>query len=863
MSQSEQTTPMMRQYLSIKEQHKDQVLLFRMGDFYELFFEDALLAANILGIALTKRGDVPMCGIPYHALENYLPKLTDENLKIAICEQLESPEEAKKREGYKAVVRRDVVRIITPGTIVEESLLDDKAPNYLAAIVQNKNHFGICFIDLSTRAVYVTEADKATLSAELAKISPKEILLSEKTQLDSELTYIFAEYRSKIVYQVDSNFDYAKCKKRTCDLYKIASTEIFGTISKAGVAAIGAVLEYLSITQKANIPDLPFPRIINQSEYMQIDAGTRRNLEIVKTLGGNYKNSLLSIIDNCVTKPGSRLLYDYISNPLAQVSKIRDRLDITEYFYNNQNLTEKIRAILKQISDIERALSRIAMRRAFPRDLLAIKYAISFALQLKELLFVEQTDWYQDLPCDQEILTIIDDAINDDAPVNCLNGGVVKLSYHPKVAELSELINESSKLIEKLQTNYRIETGIDNLKISNNNIFGFFVEVSAKSSSRILSDKFIHKQTMSNAVRYITTELKELESSIINANAFLVSLEQEIFADICSKIMYKAEILSVMSRNLSEIDVACSFAKISYERSYVKPEMLDSLELEIKGGRHPIVELSLKASGKAFVSNDCRFSDEQKILLITGPNMAGKSTFLRQNAIIIIMAQIGCFVPAASAKIGVVDKLFSRIGAADDLSKGQSTFMVEMIETSAILLQSTQRSLIILDEVGRGTSTYDGVSIAWSVLEYMHNQIGARALFATHYHELVELEKMLPNLQNYTIKISEHNGKVIFMHKIIPGAADKSYGIHVAELAGLPKMVTRRAKQILQKLEKDYGDFKLSDHNMSLFDYAQNKVDANEDLLLLKEKLDKINPDSLSPKEALEILYKLKTRVLD
>ncbi len=829
-----------------------------MGDFYELFFDDAVLAARILGIALTKRADVPMCGIPHHALENYLSKLTDENLKIAICEQLESPEEAKKRDGYKAVVKRDVVRIITPGTIIEESILDEKAPNYLISIVQDKNHFGLCYIDLSTRAIFVCNAEKSALSSELAKISPKEILLSEKTQLDTELIYIFSEYRSKIVYQVDSNFDYVKCKKRICDLYKIASYEIFGNLSKSEVSAIGAVLEYISITQKANIPDLPFPRIINQSEYMQIDAGTRRNLEIVRTLSGNYKNSLLSVMDHCVTKPGSRLLYDYISNPLADVLQINQRLDITEYFYQNQNLTEKIREILKNISDIERALSRIAMKRAFPRDLLAIKYAIGYSLSIKELLFLEKTEIFQDLPCDQEVFALIDQAINDDAPINCANGGVIKTSYHPKIAELSELIYESSGLIEKLQANYRAETGIDNLKIAHNNIFGFFIEVSAKSSSKVTGDHFIHKQTMSNAVRYITSELKELESKIINANAFLVSLEQEIFADICSKIMRKAEILSIMSRNLSEIDVACSFAKISHERSYVRPEISDSTEFEIIDGKHPIVELSLKTSGNVFVPNDCRFSEEQKILLITGPNMSGKSTFLRQNAIIVIMAQIGCFVPAKSAKIGVVDKLFSRIGAADDLSKGQSTFMVEMIETSAILLQSSKRSLIILDEVGRGTSTYDGVSIAWSVLEYIHNQIGARALFATHYHELVELENLLPALRNYTIKISEQNGKVMFMHKIIPGAADKSYGIHVAELAGLPKMVTRRAKQILQKLEKNNSDFTLSDHDMSLFDYAQNRVDLGSDLKALQEKLDQINPDSLSPKEALELLYQLK-----
>ena len=868
MANSTSLTPMMQQYMNIKEQHKDCLLLFRMGDFYELFFDDATIAANILGIALTKRGningsEIPMCGIPHHALNNYLSKLTDADLKIAICEQLESPEEAKKREGAKAVVKREVVRIITPGTIIEDGLIDDNRHNYLLSITKNKSNCAICYIDLATCSISITEIDIKHVSSELAKLNPKEILLSDNFQLDQNMLHILAAYKGKLVYQVDSNFDYIKCAARIKDIYQIHSLDALGNLSKLQISAIGAILEYLSITQKANIPELTFPKIINISDHMQIDAGTRRNLEITKTLTSGYKGSLLDILDICITKSGKRLLLDWVSNPLANINIIQDRLNITEFFYKNQNLISKIRLILKQISDIERALSRIAMKRAFPRDLTAIKFALTHSLELKELLFNAKADnlIYENLIYESEIFDLIDSSINENAPINPSDVGIIKPSYHPRISELSKIIYDSSSVIQELQIKYRAETGIDNLKISHNNIFGFFVDVTAKASSKIQNDKFIHKQTLASSVRYITTELKELESKIINAKALMLGLERELFADICRRILiYKEQLLS-MSRNISEIDVFCSFARLAKERSYVRPEITNDTSFDIKDGKHPIVEVNLKSSAGNFVPNSCNLSDHEKLWLITGPNMAGKSTFLRQNALISIMAHIGSFVPASFAKIGLIDKLFSRIGAADDLSNGNSTFMVEMIETSAILNQSTDRSLIILDEVGRGTSTYDGVSIAWSSLEYIHNNIGARALFATHYHELTELEKLLPNLKNYTIKISENDGKIMFLHNIIPGAADKSYGIHVAELAGIPKQVTRRAKQILQKLERDSVDFKISDHNMSLFDYAQNQIDDNEDLVELKNKLDEINPDSLSPKEALDAIYKLKEKV--
>lgn len=816
-------TPMMQQYLKIKKEHLDCLILFRMGDFYELFFEDAIIAAKILNIALAKKGkiktitseeEINMCGVPFHAIDVYLHKLTNEGFKIAICEQLETPEEAKKR-GYKAVVQRDIVRIITPGTITEESILDASTPNYLSSVVQDKDNYAICYIDLSTASLYLTVTDEINILSELIRISPKEILMSEKMQKDIRNSNIFNNFRKVITYQVDSNFDPKKCQKRIEEIYKIHSITPIGLSSKLEISALGSILEYLILTQKSNFPSLPFPQIIKQNEYLKIDAATRLNLEIVKTLKGERKNSLLDIIDYTVSKPGSRLLYNYMSNPLCKIEDISLRHNMVEFFLNFYELTLKARKDLAQIPDVEKSLAKILNKRVMPFDLLNIKTAIYFSLEIKKLfLNISYPNFFDEifigLSSDQEIFDLIDQAISNEAPNNFSDGGVINPKFNYKLQELSDLIENSTDIVNQLANEYRNETAIENLKISYNNLIGFYIEVTLKNSAKINSEKFIHKQTLATSVRYITHELKEIENKILQAKNNILALEQQIFQEICDHVFKKIDKLYKMSQAISLIDVFCALAVCARENNYVKPVITEQPILIIDDGRHPVIEKNLNAEHKFFIANNTNlgldiknFNDQEELIwLITGPNMAGKSTFLRQNALIVILAQMGSYVPASNAVIGVVDKLFSRIGASDDLSKGLSTFMVEMVETATILAQATAKSLIILDEVGRGTSTYDGVAIAWAVLEYLHNKIQARTFFATHYHELVNLSFDLPRIANYTIKIHENDDKIIFTHKIIPGYADRSYGIHVAELAGLPKQVVNRARQILQKLEK-------------------------------------------------------------
>ena len=856
-------TPMMQQYFDVKFAHMDALVLFRMGDFYELFLEDAVTASQVLGIALSKRGkngdhDIHMCGVPHHALESYLPKLVDEGHKVAICDQLESPIEAKKR-GYKAIVKRGVVRIITQGTITEESIINVANPNYLISVVINKDKSALSYLDLSTSEFGVMEMSVGELNSELARLYPKEILLSDKVQAHNEQHAIFAPYRSKIVYQVDSYFAHAKCLKSIEGFYNIVSTEAIGPLSDLQISAIGSILEYIRMTQKNNLPDLPFPELLDLSELMVIDSSTRRNLELINNLSGGYKNSLLSSINYTITKQGSRLLYQYLSSPLTNKDKINHRLSITEFFYNNEALSDKLRQLLKTTGDIERLLARIALGRGNPRDLLAIKHSLLTAEKIKREFGIKLPEEIayilQSLSFDEELLQSIEDAIKDEAPNQISDGGFIKTSYHPKLVELYNLIDHSSDIMAKLKAEYQQETGVDNLRICHNNILGLFIEVTPKNAHKITDPKFIHRQSIATAVRYTTAKLQQIESEMVNAKTLAIALEHEIFGKICAKVMKEAEALRRLASSISQLDLFTSLAYLAHEHGYSKPEMTDDNSFMIKGGRHPVVERNM-SDRQSFVPNDCDLSEHQRLWLITGPNMAGKSTFLRQNALIVILAQMGSFVPASYAKIGVVDKLFSRIGAADDLSKGQSTFMVEMIETSAILAQSSAKSLIILDEVGRGTSTYDGLSIAWGSLEYIHDKLRCRSLFATHYHELTILSETLHSLRNYTIKINEIDGKILFLHQIIAGSADRSYGIHVAELAGLPKPVIKRAKEILHKLEKSASSQNENlRSNFSLFEYAPALEEATNPTL---ELLASIDPDDLSPKEALEKLYELK-----
>jgi DNA mismatch repair protein MutS len=867
-------TPVMKQFLDIKFANIDCLLLFRMGDFYELFYEDAITAARVLGIALTKRGksgedEITMCGVPHHAIENYLNKLLEDGFKVAICDQLETPEQAKKRGGYKAVVNRGVVRIITPGTIIEESLLETGAPNYLVNIAINKSSAALSYIDLSTSEIAVISIPEAQIINELARLRPKEILLAEKYRSSDLASQISLMLDMRISFQVDSFFAANKCLKNLLEFYKIKDIGAIGELQEIQITALGGVIEYLSITQMDNLPKLPKPKILNYQKLMTIDASTRRNLEICLVPSGSVKGSLFDCIDHSVTKSGSRLLYKYISTPLIDMNAINNRLQITKYFHEDIAFTNTVRGYLKKTGDLERCITRLNMGRSTPKDLLSIKYTIEIAQEIRAAFVnkkgVELPPHIEKLVSSlfglNDLYEMIDSVIKDDAPNLLTSGNIIKHEYHPKIKELYELINNSQVAIEKLRDQYRKETAIDTLKISNNNVLGLFIDITARHANKVLDEKFVHRQTTANSIRYTTKELQKLESEIVNARILAISLEQEIYSELCQKITDNQLALYKMSESLSLLDVYCNFAYIADEYNYVMPQMSSDIIFDIKGGRHPVVEKSLKKSRENFVENDCDLQFDQRVWLLTGPNMAGKSTYLRQNAIIAILAHIGSFVPAKSAHIGVFDKIFSRIGAGDDLNKGQSTFMLEMLETSAILAQATHKSLIILDEVGRGTSTFDGVAIAWSVLEHLHDKIRARCLFATHYHELIKMEEILPALKNYTVAVDDTEGRVLFLHKIKRGSTDKSYGVHVAQMAGLPPSVIKKATELLGKFEKDSAKsnkkiMKEESYNLNLFEMNSSSENMNHKKIF--DEMIEIEPDKLSPREALEVLYKLK-----
>ena len=874
-------TPMMKQYLDAKFAHLDCFILFRMGDFYELFYEDAVSCSKILGIALSKRGkvdslDIPMCGVPHHALDMYLPKLIKDGHKVAICEQMESPEAAKKARGYKAVVRREVVKIITPGTITDEKLLDTKIPNYLTSIVFEAEMCHIAYADLSTFDFYITSTKIDNLISELEKVSPREIIVSENITNNPSTFRLIEPYRSKLVYQVPSYFSYAKCRRGIEEFYSISTIESLGDFSNNQISTIGSILEYIRMTQKEAIPNINFPIEIVQGEHMLIDASTRRNLELVFDNSGSKKTSLFGVLDNTVTNIGSRTLYKFITNPLADHEKINARLEITNLFFNQLNITENIRTILSSVSDIERIIAKIAMAKSMPQDLVALSESLKLSDTIKSILYrhFNTTDSSLlhsirlNLVSLQEIGDIIDNTLLIASSEDSKNTSFINPNFHPRLQELNEIINNSEVLIRRLERQYRHKTGIEGLKILSNNVLGFFVEIKPKFAAKMTDPSLIHRQSLTSCIRYTSQDLQDLENKLNNAANRKITLEQEIFDNLCKQILVNSSKIKNIARNIALIDVFCGLAINAYKFSYSKPEITNTSQFIIKDGRHPVIERILSKE-IPFISNDCNLNFDNRLWLITGPNMAGKSTFLRQNALIAIMAHIGSFVPASYSKIGVIDKLFSRIGASDDLLKGQSTFMVEMIETSRILAQSTEKSFIMLDEVGRGTSTFDGVAIAWAGLEHIHDKLRCRCLFASHYHELVSVTAFLPATVNYTVKVDDSSEQILFLYKIIEGSANKSYGIHVAELAGLPKRVIRRAKELLQKLELDSKHnnktiVRHECHNLS-FASLENNTEQNaykQKYHLLKDELDAIDPDALTPKAALEILYKIKKKAL-
>jgi len=877
-------TPMMEQYLQIKQAHPGSLLFYRMGDFYELFFDDAVAAAAALDITLTRRGkhegeDIPMCGVPVHSYDSYLAKLIRKGFKVAVAEQTEDPGEARKRGG-KALVRRDVVRVVTAGTLTEDTLLDARSHNYLAALAEIKGEAAIAWLDISTGDFRVQDVAQAEFGAALARLEPEELLVSDRLLDVPELYELFSEWKRVLTPQADSRFDSASAKRRLEDLYGVKALDAFGSFSRAGISAAGAVVDYVELTQKGRLPRLAAPRPFACGSVLEIDPATMSNLELFRTLSGARDGSLLHTVDATLTGPGARLLAAHLAAPLTDVAAIDERLHMVDFFVDSDGdgaLRGRVREVLRRCPDMERALSRLTLGRGGPRDLAAIREALEAARELHGLLAGTATEAPQgiaDLAAGlapagggHDVLTErLTRALAADLPPVVRDGGFIASGYAPELDELRTLRDESKRLIAALQGRYAGETGIASLKVRHNNVLGYFVEVTATHVGKIPDgpeSPFIHRQTMASATRYTTTELADLEARITSAADKTLALEIKLFEDLVGEVAARAEPIAQTAAALAGLDVAAANGELAVTRHYCRPHVDDSFDYEIKSGRHPVVEAALETDNATpFVPNDCDLAQGQRLWLLTGPNMAGKSTFLRQNALIAVMAHAGLFVPAESARMGVVDRLFSRVGAADDLARGRSTFMVEMVETAAILHRAGPRSLVILDEIGRGTATYDGLSIAWACVEHLHDVNGARALFATHYHELTALAASLTALSLHTMRVKDWQGEVVFLHEVAPGVAEGSYGIHVAELAGLPGAVVTRARQVLGTLEQgeQSGALNRLADDLPLFSAvtATSESATATSPSALEEALDGVNPDHLSPKEAMELLYRLK-----
>jgi DNA mismatch repair protein MutS len=875
-------TPMMVQYLAIKRENPDCLLFYRMGDFYELFFDDAVQAAAALDITLTKRGkhlgeDISMCGVPVHSHENYLSRLIRQGFKVAVCEQTENPAEAKKR-GSKSVVRREVVRTITPGTLTEDTLLDSKRNNFLAALAEAQGGYGLAWLDMSTGDLQMQPLSENTIAAALARLDPGEVLVSDRLVAREDLADVFQPYWEKMSSLPASRFDSTNGDLRLQALFEVKTLDAYGPFSRAELSAGGALIDYVELTQQGQLPRIAPPKRLAQGAVMEIDAATRRNLELIQTLNGERKGSLLAIIDQTLTGAGGRLLAAHISAPLTDAAAINQRLDMVQHFFDDDNLRGNLGEALRQVPDIERALSRLTLARGGPRDLAAIRDGLARTADIREILDGAQLpvgidNALDDFGAHGELVLKLTEALEVELPLYARDGGFIAEGYAPAFDELRGLRDESRRLIAGLQENYVKAAGVQNLKIKHNNVLGYFIEVSARHAETMPAgpeDIFIHRQTMKNAVRYTTVELGELEGRIASAADKALAMELELYDALVGEVANQADDIALAASALARLDVASALASLAVDQHYCRPSIDDSLSFDIVGGRHPVVEValardpSLEGSG-SFVANDCNLGvsggDGSQLWLLTGPNMAGKSTFLRQNALITVLAQMGAFVPAEQVHLGVVDRLFSRVGAADDLARGRSTFMVEMVETAAILAQATERSFVILDEIGRGTATFDGLSIAWAVVEHLHEVNKSRALFATHYHELTNLAAKLESLTCHTMRVKEWQGKVVFLHEVANGAADRSYGIHVGQLAGLPGAVVARAEEVLAALEE--GDqagavTRLAD-DLPLF-AAGPKTPKNAAPIIsaLEQEMDTILPDELSPKEALELIYKLK-----
>ena len=868
-------TPMMAQYLEIKAAHPDALLFYRMGDFYEMFFDDAVAAAESLDIALTKRGkhegnDIPMCGVPVHAAEGYLLTLIRKGYRVGVCEQLESPAEAKKR-GYKSIVKRDVVRLVTPGTLTEDSLLNARSHNYLAAFVEVRDQAAIAWVDISTGMFNAMKANQTRLGPELARLSPSELIVPQA--LENDLHQLVTEFGISLTGLSGSSFDSTSGEKRLCDLFGVSTLDAYGNFDRAEIAAMGAIVEYLNITQKGKLPLLQPPQQEQHNKTVQIDAATRRNLELTQALSGGRAGSLLAVIDTTVTAGGARLLERRLSAPSRLLETVSDRLNAVSHVVENTQITEDVREKLRQVPDLDRALSRLALDRGGPRDLTAIRNGLAEASLIASNGLGDApkllSSALQSLTGHDDLVGLLDQALIAEPPLLARDGGFIAPEYDEDLDEARKLRDEGRSVIAQMQKEFATQTGISTLKIKHNNVLGYFIETTATHADRMLSpplnETFIHRQTTANQVRFTTIELSEMETKILNAGNRALEIEKRLYEILKRTILDSAALITQTARGLAEIDLATSLAQLARAQDWCKPTVDTSRAFNIIAGRHPVVEKALRdQSGQPFIANDCDLSatDTSNIWLLTGPNMAGKSTFLRQNALIALLAQMGSYVPATSAHIGMISQLFSRVGASDDLARGRSTFMVEMVETAAILNQADDHALVILDEIGRGTATYDGLSIAWATLEHLHDVNQSRALFATHYHEMTALSGKLVGVDNATVAVKEFDGDVVFLHEVKKGAADRSYGVQVAKLAGLPDAVIARARVVLEALEK--GEREGGATQKTLIDDlplfastpppAPVKVEASPALDLLGDIL----PDELSPKQALDLIYKLK-----
>lgn len=869
-------TPMMAQYLAIKADHPHALLFYRMGDFYEMFFDDAVAAAEALDIALTKRGkhleeDIPMCGVPFHAAEGYLLTLIRKGFRVAVAEQLENPAEAKKR-GAKSVVERGVVRLVTPGTLTEDSLLVARQNNFLAAHAEIRDDAALAWVDISTGEFRVTQCPVVRLGADLARIAPREVLVADTREAD--LTPIITDMGAAITPMSRGSFDSAGGEKRLCALFHVGSLDAFGAFTRAEVSAMAALVEYLDLTQRGNLPLLRPPVREAAERVMQIDAATRRNLELTRSLSGGRDGSLIAAIDRTLTAGGGRLLDRRMNSPSRVLDTIQARQAGVRALVSDVRLSEDLRADLRRVPDMDRALSRLALDRGGPRDLTAMRAGLERACDIAKRITGDMPQIISEalhaLGGHGDLTALLDRALIAEPPLLVRDGGFIAQGYDAELDEARTLRDEGRGVIAGMQADYAAQCGVPTLKIRHNNVLGYFIETTATHAEKMLSpplnDTFIHRQTTASAVRFTTVPLSELETKILNAGSRALEIEKRLYASLKDAVLASAARIGVTAAALAELDLLAALADLARGEDWCAPVIDDSRVFHVTGGRHPVVEQALRRQGKGgFIANDCHLSEPDSptaIWLLTGPNMAGKSTFLRQNALIALLAQMGSFVPAKEARIGIVSQLFSRVGAADDLARGRSTFMVEMVETAAILNQADDRALVILDEIGRGTATYDGLSIAWATMEHLHDVNRCRALFATHYHEMTQLADRLSGAQNATVTVKEWKGDVVFLHEVRKGSADRSYGVQVARLAGLPDPVVARARVVLEALEtgeREGGGKKATlIDDLPLFSIVATPAPVAVKSPAL-DRLRDIRPDELSPIEALKLIYELKT----